>query len=256
MARQLLYMCLFSFRELIRSRIYMSLLVAAICCVLLTLVLEIVSAGHAGRMLLDIGLWLSSLISVCIAGILGVHLITQDIASKRIHILIARPIFRSQIILSRFLTIFALILASNLLMGAVLELLLWGIGSPAGFRLLGAALFFSLEGSLIAAVALMLGIGSSGAVSGGVTVFVFVLGRLSSLFGELIEAGKFGDTTRLMELIFYLIPQLHRFDLTRWAAGDEIWNWNSFGASIAYGLFLTIGILAMAAFRLEKKDLY
>jgi len=253
--KQLLYLCLFGFRELMRSRIYISLLVAAICCALLALLLEIISAGHGGRMLLDIGLWFSSLISVSIAVTMGVYLIVHDISSRRIHMLITRPIFRSQIILGRFLTIFLLILANNLLMVTVLELLLWALDTPAGFRVLGAALFFTLEGSLIASFAILVGIGSSSAVSAGVTIFVFVLGRLSLLFGELIEAGKFGETTRPMELIFYFIPQLHRFNLSSWAALAEPWDWNSFVSSLAYGVIFTIGILCMAGFRFERKDL-
>lgn len=247
---------LFGFIQLIRTKTYVALLASGFACILLSLVIDVISGGHSGRIFLDIALFGISIISCCLGGIIAIHLIAQDIQTKRIHSLMVRPLFRFEIIFGHFTTVSMIVLCSNLFLGALLAFLLGVMGYDFGVRVIFTALFFSPEAFFVASFAILMGIGSSASVSSVVTLIVFFAGRLSGDLGELIAAGKFGGATQVMKLVYYALPQLHRFNLSKWAHDGGALAWGEVSASLLHGLLFTCGVLCLAAYRFQKKDLY
>lgn len=243
------------FLRLLRSRVYLNLIAAGVFLVGAALLFDRLAAGEGGRVFVDVGLALTSVMVAVLAGVSGITLITGEIESKQIHLVLARPISRMEIVLGRFATLALLVVVSNLLLGLVMagiHVLLDGEGAS---RLALAALFNSLEGCLVAALALFFGVGSSSTVSALFVTTLFILGRLTVPLLELIEAGKFsGGLAPLMRAVYAGLPHLGRFDLTSWARTGAGFDAGELFASAGYGVVYCAGLLALATWRLSRRD--
>ncbi len=242
------------FVQLIRSRIYLNVLVAGIALVVASLVLEEVSAGEGGRVLHSLGLAFASLVVAAMATIVPIATVTRELETKEAHLMLARPIARGEFVVGRFLTTTMLVVASNVVLGGAIAGLLVATGSGQhASSAFVAALFQSLEGIVLAAVALFFGVSSSSTVSAVFVATFFVLGRLTGELLVLIEAGKFGAATSAMKAIYAVLPHLAALDLT--ALRDAAVPWTSIASAAAYAIAYALAFLAFAVFRINRRDL-
>lgn len=260
MTGRVLSLALAGFLQLGRSRVYLNLLVAGMFLVAAALAFEELTANAGGRVLFDVGLAFIALVVAALAGVVSITGITRDLETRQVHLIIARPVARSEFVFARFLTSAMLVLASNAILGGVLACLLALTGADHAALALGAALFASFEGFIIAAVAMFFGAGSSSTMSAVFTTTLFILGRLSGELYTLIERGTFGDATWTMRAIYSALPHLTAFDLTAWAspsgpAGGTAQVAGQLVQTAAYGCAYTFVFLGSAAWRFERRDL-
>jgi ABC-type transport system involved in multi-copper enzyme maturation permease subunit len=162
---------------------------------------------------------------------------------------------RHEILLGRFFTVAGLVVFTNLVFGMLLALLVVAIDGDGAGRVIVASLFVSLEGFVVAAIALLFGTGSSSTVAGLFTVTTFVLGRLTLALRDLLDAGKLQEIQVLMEAVYVALPHFHSFDLSAWARGGAGLDATALGQAAAYGLTYLAALLILAALRLRRRDL-
>lgn len=244
------------FLQLMRSRMYLNVLVAGVALVVVALGIDELSAGQADRVLINVGLGLVSIMVAVLAVVTGVGTITREIESKQIHLVLARPVRRGEIVIGRFVTIALLVLFANVILGSVLALTITLVDGEGAGRALFAAVFSSFEGFIVAALAIFFGTSSSSTVSTLFTTTLFLLGRLSPLLHDLILRGKFQPPlSSILDGIYVALPHFFRFDLSAWARGQGAVVANELGASLAYGSAYVVALLAFATWKLERRDL-
>ena len=243
------------FIQLLRSRIYINLLAANIFMVITAFILDRLSAGEGARMLIDLGMTFGALVTAAMAGTVAIVTLTAEIENKQIHLLLARPISRFELVIGKFLTIAFLVTISNLIIGLVLWGMAIGIQSPDPERLFFAINFLSIEGYIVVAVAILFGVGSSSMMSATFTTLFFILGRLSDVLKQLIESGKFADLSDVLNVAYYLVPHLYLYDLTEWAQGGAAPELTHILQSVVAGLSYIAILLFLASLRLEKRDI-
>lgn len=246
---------LIGFLQLLRSRIYLNLLVAGVALVLSALVFNELAGGDGPRVLIDLGLAFIALVTSALAGIVVIVTVTREIETKQVHHVLARPVHRAEVVLGRFLTATLLVLTSTASLGALLaviaEINLPGTGVPV----FGAAVFSSFEPLIVAAIALVFGVGSSSTMSAVFTTTVFVLGRLTLALRELLDAGKLDVARPVLEGAYAILPHFFSFDLSTWARGDGPFDAAGVARAAAYGVCYAAALLAFASFRLHRRDL-
>jgi ABC-type transport system involved in multi-copper enzyme maturation permease subunit len=256
MIRRIVVVGAIGFLQLLRSRMYLNVIVAGVALVAVALGIDELSSGQGDRVLVNVGLALISVIVAVLAVVTGVGTVTKEIESKQIHLVLARPIHRLEIVLGRFLTVAALVVASNMILGAVLGATIFLVGSPDGSRAFVAAVYSSFEGCLVAALAIFFGTSSSATVSTLFTVTVFLLGRLSPLLHDLLRAGKFDPPlSQMLDGIYVALPHFFKFDLSNWARQAATVDVGEIVSSSLYGLAYVAALLAFASFKLERRDL-
>ncbi len=244
------------FKQLVRSRVYLNLLVAGVAMVGAALAFDRLSAGEGGRVLVDVGLAFAALLVAVLAGVTAVTTMTREIETKQIHLLVARRSGRAQNVVGRFVTAALLVVASNAVLGGLLAALLFMIGARGAGLALPAALFQSFEGFIVASIAIFFGVGSSSTMSALFTTTIFLLGRLTPALRALLDGGKFdGGTAAVLEGAYAVLPHFGAFDLTRWANGTDPLDLTGLAASALYGTLYAAAFLAFAAHRLERRDL-
>lgn len=256
MTKRILVLAAIGFLQLMRSRMYLNILVAGVALVAVAVGVDELSSGQGDRVLLNVGLALISIIVAVLAVVTGVGTITREIESKQIHLVLARPIHRFEIVLGRFFTVAALVVASNIILGAVLGVTIALVDSPDGDRAFLAAVFSSFEGCLVAAFAIFFGTSSSSTVSTLFTVTIFLLGRLSPLLYDLIQRGKFqAPLSTVLDGIYVALPHFFKFDFTMWARRAASVDASEILSTSLYGIVYIAALLAFASFKLERRDL-
>lgn len=244
------------FVQLLRTRVYLNVLVAGVVLVGAALAFDRLSAGEGGRVLKDVGLAFIALVVAVLAGVTSITTLTREIETKQIHLIVARPVSRTEIVLGRFLTSAMLIVVSNAILGVVLAACLVLVDARDAWTVVPAALFQSWEGFVVAAIAVFFGVGSSSTMSALFTTTLFALGRLTPALRAVLDQGKVqGPAQPVLEAAYTVLPHLGAFDPTRWANGTAPVDVAGLARSAAYGALYAGAFLAFASFRLKRRDL-
>jgi ABC-type transport system involved in multi-copper enzyme maturation permease subunit len=242
------------FLQLLRTRVYLNILVAGMFLVGASLLFDELSGGAGGRVLLDIGVGFTAIVVAALAGVLAITALTRDLETKQAHLVLSRPVARWHFIVARFLTTALLIVVANLVLGGLLAILLLASGAPHAGIALAACLFASLEGFILAAIAIFFGTGSSSTMSAVFTTTLFLLGRLTGEMAIVIERGSLGAATPVLQVGYAVLPHLPAFDLTPLAHGSGP-SPAELATTALYGIAYAGAFLAAATFRFSRRDL-
>ncbi|HOX07459.1 MAG TPA: ABC transporter permease subunit, partial [Planctomycetota bacterium] len=162
---------------------------------------------------------------VMLSVFVGTGLIYKEIDKRTVYTILSKPVRRGEFILGKYL---GLVLTAGVCM-AVLSagfLVYYPLhGGAVTWPLLAALLFSLLEVAVIIAVAVMFSAASTPILSAVLTTVVFAAGRLSHWIPDFMD--QLGRTRTggsvlqfLLQLLYYLTPNLGIFDLRDAAVND------------------------------------
>jgi len=252
--RHVFSIALVTYREAVRNRVLYSLLFFAVALFLVAAVLDNMTTGQSGRIVLNLGLTGIHLFGVLIAVFLAVSAMSREITRKTLFVVLAKPVGRTQFLLGKYagllLTLAVLIglMALSLMVVAAL------FGVSPGLPVIHAIVMIWVELAVLSAVALLFSVATGPFLSGMFTLGVFAIGHLTP--GLLAMAEETGD--RLMigsaRLVYYLLPNLETFNfkaevLYRVAvpAGDT-------ALALLYAVAYGTALLTLAAMVFGRRD--
>ena len=239
--------------ELVRSRLYAGLLVAGLFMTVAAVGFAELSVGEYRSSLINVGLAFVSLVSSVLAMAVAISSMSRLIESRQVIALLSRPVPRYVSPLGRFGSVATLVLASNVVLGAVLAGFVRFADGPA-LRVFVAVVANSGEGLIVAAIAVLTATRLSGALSAVLTIGVFGIGRMDVHLLALIDKGMFGPVTPMFRVAHHVFPQLSRYDLTAWVhdgsvgVGAVLWT-------CGYTVLYVFAVLLLALKAFEKRDL-
>lgn len=203
-----------AFREAVRSKIFVNLLAVSALVLVGGIIMEGVALGDPGRVFHDLAHAAISISGSMIAIFVGIQLIATDIERKTLHIILARPVTRFEVLVGKYLGLAAVLAVNTLVAVALYALAALGgqwTSLTAGGVL--AILFLYFEFLVVGAIAIMFS-AMSGATSAAIyTLMVFVIGRLGQQMGALAERGGASIYHELAGYFRIFFPDLTRFDL-------------------------------------------
>ena len=93
----------YTFKEIFKSKILLNVFFAGLGLMVLTYVATEFTYGVPQRVSLDIGLGMLSISSLAISLFLGVGLLSKEIDSRTVYMVIARPVHRSSFIVGKLI---------------------------------------------------------------------------------------------------------------------------------------------------------
>ncbi len=238
-----------------RDKIWISLVVfglgyVAIMLFLSDLVLKEMSMVKAFALL---GIYFFNAI---IALFLGTTSFYRDVERKTVYFILAKPISRAQFLLGKFFGLCLVIfLTSTALAVAYLAIIALAGG---GFDAVGLLAIFMqfLEMSLFLAFAIFVSTFSSSLLSIIYTSAVFFLGHVvSALVDDAREMGISGIRFVLVNILYYVFPNLEKFNIRDFAVHNVAAPWASFGYAFAYAVAYIVLLLSAAIWIFQKKEI-
>jgi ABC-type transport system involved in multi-copper enzyme maturation permease subunit len=243
-----------TFREAVRDKVLYVLLFFAAVAILGSKALGWVSIGQDIKIVKDISLAAISVFGVLIAIFVGTSLVYKEIDKRTIYTILSRPMHRYEFILGKYFglaMLLALVTAIMALTGALYVLFLGGGLDVVYFQ---AVLLTFMELLFITAVAVLFSSLTS-PILGAIIVFsVFVVGHATGILVDLPPHFDGTTTKVVLEIIYYLLPNLENFNIRAQAANSYPVSGFYVLWAMVYGVVYTGLVLLLAALAFEDKD--
>lgn len=258
--RRILAIASNAFREAVRNRAFVGLMLLAFAFLVFSLVMSALAVSDQSvRVVLDFGLFSISLFGVLIAIVMGVILVHKEIEKKTIFTIIPKPIHRFEFILGKYLGMLAILVVEVGGLAAVWLLLLWAKGGPVGLEVGKALVLIFFEVMVVTSVALLFSSFSSPVLSGIFAGLVFVVGRVVHIIDEMLRArgGLFGANPELRPIgraVVAVFPDLSVFIVDREVLLGVPVEWSYLAASAGYAASYIAVFLGLAVLLFERRD--
>jgi len=236
-----------TFREAVRSRAFLGLLVIFAVCTALSRIVGWVSSTDGNIITTDLVLSLQEIIGVLVAVATGTALVQTEITNKTLYTVVSRPLARWQFVVGKYLG-----LAAGLAVGQVLMLLiglayLAGTGAAVHGWLVLAGLLTIVEVLLMAAVSLCWTSLTSPLLATALCLATWAAGHAVATLPQLIHHLKDWQLP-VAATLASLVPNLGGFAYRNEAVYRVPLEWSELALRVGYGvawitLLVTITIL-------------
>lgn len=244
-----------TFKETLRNRILLNILIFAMGLILLSLAIGDWSLGQQAKVIKDFGLSAMSVFGLLIALFIGLRLLVQELEQQTIHIIASKPVHRWEIILGKFLGM-AMTLAVNVaLMTAALWLAGLLIEGSIDLALLPAIVLIYLEILIMVAFSMLYASFASPILAAVFTLGTFAVGHLSGFLYDYVRLYPDTGLHWLLRTIYTVAPNLEKLNLKMAVVQGLSRPPHQFVYAVVYGLAYLSIVLLVTALSFERRDL-
>jgi ABC-type transport system involved in multi-copper enzyme maturation permease subunit len=244
-----------TFRESIRNRTVLGILLLALGFIVSALLLAELSLDQRVRVIIDWGLFCVSFFGVILAILIGVTLVQKEVRRKTLYVILSRPIHRWQYVLGKYLGLALTLLVEVGTLSVALILLLAASGVAPTPLLLKALLAVLAEILLVAALAVFFASFSSPYLSGLFTLGLFVTGRSLESLNALADRIDSEVWHMLLKGLFFVLPNFADFNLSNRVVHEIPIGFNELGWLWAYSIGFLGVLLFFGAWIFSRRDL-
>lgn len=247
-------MALNTFREAIRDRILIALIVIAIVVMGAAKLVQPVAMGEAEKIIKDLGLSAITLFCVLIAILIGGRIVYREVEKRTIYLILARPVRRGEFILGKYIGLIVVLILSLMVMTAGFYAVLFITRVPLTFNLLWAVVMTAFELILLTAVAVLFSTFVTPVGSAVFTFMIYFIGHSTHLLKHLAVMTPLPLIKFISLFLYFILPNLNNFNIR----GDVVYgvplNPQAMVFSALYSLLYTFTLLLIAVIVFDRKD--
>lgn len=245
----------YTIKELIKSKLLWNVVAIGVVIAVVSWIAAEFTFGVPGRVALDVSLSLLSLSGYFIAIFVGSTLISRELESRTIYMIISRPVSRQEFLIGKLL---------GLSLFLVLNFILLSVFSLSVSVLLGvttnALIYWSLLLSYVECLVLMLVVVCISLES---NIVITILSSLTLLVaghavGETLQA-LFVKSHHTLELFLkcyhWIFPGFYKFSLKDLVIYQQEVDTGWLVASLGYGVTYSVFLVCVSLWLIKKKDL-
>lgn len=176
--------------------------------------LSIFTEGVKIKILQDLCMTTISFGGAVLSVALGCTAIPNDLESRNIHPLLARPVTRVQYVLGKYLGTLITVLSGVMVMAFIFAFLIFSYTQKLDPALFTAMLFTFLEVAVIAAFTTAISTVASPAITAAVSFLVYLSGTIKiGYFGSLLQRTANPFIRNIFRVIYHLLPNLECFNM-------------------------------------------
>jgi ABC-type transport system involved in multi-copper enzyme maturation permease subunit len=143
-----------TYRESVRSKVLYSFFFFAVVMVIIASAFSTSTIGENILILKDFGLFIVSIASIGFVVVSGSSLLAKELQKRTVFNMLAKPVYRSEFLLGKYLGMVATGTALIILMSGGLFVMLWLLEGEADILIIQASFFLLLELAIICAAAI------------------------------------------------------------------------------------------------------
>ncbi|NQW05412.1 MAG: ABC transporter permease [Acidobacteria bacterium] len=257
------------FKESVRDRVLLAIAAFAVVLVVASVLIGQITAGQDVKIIKDIGLATLELSGVLMAVFIGVGLVAREIERRSIYSLLAKPVARWEFVVGKYIGLVGTIAFNVTLMTVALFLMLaylqWKTPDEVERAwltpvvdpgLLKAVILIGAELALLTAVALFFStFSSSGLLSAGLTLGVFVVGLLSEDLRGFTAVDSSQVLAFVVRAVGVVVPAFSAFDIKADVVnGRPPVPWAYVGLTIVYATCYASALVGGAAAIFSRRE--
>jgi len=244
-----------TFKEIWKSKILINVFFIGLAMMVVTFVATEFTFGVPQRVALDFGLGMLSLSSLGISLFLGVGLLSKEIDSRTVYMVISRPVPRYSFILGKILglmgiqivNVFTLSLmtvsATLLLGGQISELLLWAI------------IFTLIESLMLLLVVVLISLLANTVLSVLLSVVLLLQGHIIRETQEISFVSTNPILVKILDFYHFVLPAFYKLNLKSEVIYKSTVTMSYLLQSGGYGIIYSLFLLLMIVYFFDKKNL-
>jgi ABC-type transport system involved in multi-copper enzyme maturation permease subunit len=252
---KILLVAQYTFKEILKSKVLLNIFFIGLALILVTYVATEFTFGVPERIALDFGLGMLSLSTLGISLFLGVNLLSSEIESRTVYMIISRPVPRSNFILGKLLGLMGIqainvallslmTLSATVLLGGNLDsLIFWTVG------------FIFLESLLLLLVVVFISLFANNILAVLFSVVVLLLGHAikDTQQTSLVERSDFLKV--LLDVYHFILPGFYKLNLKDYILYESELPLSYLFSAASYGIFYSGFLLVMIILIFNKKNL-
>ncbi len=254
MNRRATAIALATFREAVRDKLLLLVVVFGVGMVLFSRVLGWLSVEDELKMVQDFSLSGMSLLALFLAMLVGAGSLAREVERHTVYTVLTRTATRTEFILGKFVGLVWVFWLCLLGAGAVLALWVLTWGGSIGAPLVAAMIGLLLETVVLTAVALFLGALSAPAIASVGTFAFYLVGHGTEALRELTAQGRSPDFAAVYSVLYRVLPNLENVNFINATTSGRPVDWESLGLGALYVLLWTAALLAGAVVMFRRRQ--
>ncbi len=244
-----------TFTDLIKSKIIFNVLFLGAAIAFFTATASEFTYGASHRVALDIGLGTLSISSLAISLFLGVGLLSKEIESRTVYMVVSRPVPRFCFVLGKILGLIGILSLNMLLLSSIILLLIKFVGGEITYLTFFSIIFIIIDAIFILFYSVIFSLVTNNVLSILFSLTLYISGHIihdTQMIGFIQRSEVLSKT---MEFISYIIPNLYKLNIKEFVLYKEDLS-QTYLASISIYAFLYFVILSIIAVLIfNKKNL-
>ncbi|MEE2670614.1 MAG: ABC transporter permease subunit [Bdellovibrionota bacterium] len=253
--RQALIIARYTMLEILKSKILYNVLFLGIGLLVITYVAYSFTYGEPSRVALDFGLGCLSLSSVAIAVFIGVGILSTEIESRTVYMIISRPVPRYSFILGKYLGLSAVLAINVILLSLITLSMFFAIGGEYNSLIPWAVAFTYLESLLVLAIVGTFSLLSGKIMSVMYTIAIYVLGHGISTALETSFVKKRAVLESFLDAYHFVLPAFYKISIREYVIYQSDLSSGYLFSNLAYGVIYTLGLILISTFIFNRKNL-
>lgn len=246
--------CSATFREAVRDKVLLTVVLFAVGMVLGSRVLGWLSIEDELKMVQDFSLSGISLLALFLAMLIGAGSLSREVERRTVYTVLSRTCRRGEFIVGKFLGLVGVFWCCVIGSTAVLAIWVTVWGGSIGAPLVAALIGLLLETLVLTSVALFLGSLAAPAIASVGTFVFYLAGHGTEAMRELTSEGRNPDYATLFEILYRVIPNLENVSFISATTSGNPVNWGDLGFGAVSALCWTVAFLAGAAFLFGRRE--
>lgn len=245
----------YTFIEVYRSKVMLSILFIAMGLVAISYIASEFAYGAPAKVALDFGFGLTSISNLIMAIFIGSTLLSKEIESRTLYMILSRPISRTSFMLGKVIGLSSVLVINTTLLSLVSVGIYFYLGGQLSSLMFWAAWFSFLEAFIIMLFAILFSLITSNALAIIYTITLWIVGHSFSATSKIL----FAKTSKLFSLILNivsgLIPDLEKLNLKDLLIYEQTIALSYVLKAQVYALIYIVALLFIISFLFKNKNL-
>lgn len=243
-----------TFRESIRDKVLVTLIVFAVLVMGSARVIQPLALGEEAKVIKDLGLSAITLFCVLISILVGGRIVYKEVEKRTIYIMLAKPVRRWEFILGKYFGLMAVLAVSLAVMTAAFYVILFVMGVGLQLNLLLAVLMTYFQLAILTAVAVLFSTFSTPITGAVFTFVVYFVGHLTRDLKLLAAMSPSGVVKVISQFLYYVLPNLSNFNIRAEVVYGAVLDPYALLLSGLYALVYTATLLLISAAIFNRKE--
>ena len=245
----------YTFKEIYKSKILLNVFFLGLGLVLVTYVAFSFTYGDAGRVALDFGMGALSLSSVGIDIFIGVGLLSKEIESRTVYMIISRPVPRFYFILGKIIGLSGILLLNILLLACLTLSLYFFTGGEFYSLIAWTFIMIGFEALIVLLVVSAFSLVTTSTLSVLLTLMVYIAGHAVNEAKFTLFAKNSSFLMKTLEGYHFILPAFYKLNIKDFLIYNKELPLEYLLFCVLYGLIYSLFLTFLIIFIFEKKNL-
>lgn len=245
----------YTFIEVVRSKLMVLTPIISAVIIFISYLSSSFAYGAPGRVAIDVGLGLMSLSNLIVAILVGATLVSKEIESKTIYMIISKPISRSHFLVGKVFGLGSFLVINMLVQGTVCAFLYKFFNGPIPELLIYVCLFSLFEAFIIMLISIMFSLISNVSLTVIFTVLVWVAGSIMSETQKISFLKNNKVLVEIIQIASKILPDFSKYNVKDFVLYQQTLPMGYLEKTILYFILYSLFIFIGTSILFNKKDL-